>query len=1000
MRYNLVRDNYKNFSVFEVNRLKPRAYFIPFTDVNLLDKSGYLDERYISDQVQILSGEWDFVYYNKISSIPTIFDTDKVEFDKVAVPSTWQRTGYENPWYLNSRYQFKLNPPYFPTDMPVGVYRRNFLAGSTEKNYVLTFLGASSTLEVYINGDFVGYSEGAHNTAEFDISKHITSGLNELVVVVHKWCNGTYLECQDMFRENGIFRDVYITEREITHIEDFDIKTKHTDSGYTLDVSVEVACVSDNADIAIRLEDNQGNIIVSKEASAENFTAHFENLEVLEWSAEIPNLYTMFIELKNDNGTDEIVRTFVGFKRVEIRGEVFYLNNKPIKMLGVNHHDTDARNGWVMSIEQMLGDIQLMKDYNCNTVRMSHYPPDPVMLTMCDVLGLYVVDEMDLECHGVYSNPLRQQFGLIANNLKWAGHFMDRAKAMYYRDRNHASITMWSLGNESGGYKCHDICYDFFKKMSDIPVHYEGVIHTKRHSYDVISNMYAHTPKVEKIGKRQEAGYTGKPFFLCEYAHAMGVGPGALEDYVQLFYTYDNLMGGCIWEFADHAVYHENGKYKYTYGGDHNEPKHDGNFCCDGLFFPDRTPSTGALNMREVYRPIRAEKIDSKVLRFTNHNMFKDSSYIDICVDILSDGKVIGRESIDLIISPDSAVDYTLPFDIPSDSEVFLNIIYTDKNTDKYIACDSIAMCIKQYQMPESDVENIEVKDTDTLLTVNFKDGSFIYDKTSGEIVSYCYMHQELINPSPIMGKRGILPNIYRATIDNDKYISMAWKVLGMDKAKSEFKGMKTAVHTDKVQIDAVYNVSRFGKIARFNIAYTVYSDGHIDVTVKVVKGLKMAFYSDVVRVGVTLEMPKEFYNIEYYGLGERETFDDFNAHGKMGIFNERVRYMHERYIRPQESGNRSKVRYAKVTNIDGCGLVIVHKGEYLNFNANHYTCEHLMECSHMEDLTEQDTTNVQIDGLMRGVGSQICGQGPLKDAKPNISRPFEYSFTLIPIKE
>lgn len=556
MKYSVNRAIHSDFNVIDENKLPARAYFIPFSNNDALSKTDYKNERYNSDRVVLLSGEWDFKYYNKLSYIPSILDTDNIDFDALSVPSTWQRNGYDQIAYINTRYPFPKKPPHIPNDVAVGIYRKNVELKKYSRQ-IISFLGVAGALALYINGKYVGYSEGSHNTAEFDITEFVNEGNNEIVAVNYKWCNGTYLECQDMFRENGIFRDVYIINQEEKHINDFLFRTSKNADG-TYDLKIKIDGNFDDVDISC-------DLFTTKESNT-----IIKNLKVNEWSAETPNLYEVTIKIKDV----EVIRTYIGFKNVKIDGEVFLFNDKPIKMLGVNHHDTHMTKGYAVSLDDLELDIKLMKEYNCNAVRTSHYPPDPVFLTMCDMYGLYVVDEADIETHGFYAvphstyNPNR-----LSNDIKWAAHYLDRVKRMYERDKNHPSITMWSLGNESGGYKCQDVCYDFLNKVNpEIPVHYEGAIRSKRWAYDVVSRMYGTPDLMRKILKGTAGNkYKGKPFFQCEYTHAMGNGPGGLEEYMELFYSSKQFMGGCIWEWADHSVYDENARYKWTYGGDHNE---------------------------------------------------------------------------------------------------------------------------------------------------------------------------------------------------------------------------------------------------------------------------------------------------------------------------------------------------------------------------------------------------------------------------------------------
>ncbi|MCL2514290.1 MAG: hypothetical protein FWF08_10345, partial [Oscillospiraceae bacterium] len=571
MKYRIDFKNFRDFRVIEKNKLPARSYFIPQTTAGNFKSVDFRSERYNSDMVTMLSGEWDFKFYKSCLKIPDIFNATHIRFDKINVPCTWQRTGYQEPVYLNCPYEFKTLPPNVPEDMPAGVYRKTFNIDDLSKNHILTFLGAASCLDIYVNGKFVGYSEGSHNSAEFDITPFIKEGKNELLAVMFKWCNGSFLEAQDMFRENGIFRDVYITSHNKTFIFDYHAKTDKGEKGYNLEVSANILGNTDNYSLNIILMFNNNMIAQKSIEASENTCIIFENLDVIEWNPEIPTLYELIITLKNGNKEEMAIRSSTGFKNIEIGGPVFYFNGKKIKMKGVNHHDTHPVKGYAMSLEDLEKDVLLMKDFNVNAVRTSHYPPDPAFLMLADFYGLYAIDEADIETHGTYDLGL--DVNHISNDVKWAPRYVDRVARMYERDKNRSCVTMWSLGNEAGGYKCQDRCYKYLKSTgTEIPVHYQDVLRTKRFAYDVISDMYDHLDKMKlTLTKKRGTNYKNKPFFLCEYCHAMGLGPGSLEDYWKIIYADDRFMGGCIWEWADHAVYHEpltkKYPYKYTYGG-------------------------------------------------------------------------------------------------------------------------------------------------------------------------------------------------------------------------------------------------------------------------------------------------------------------------------------------------------------------------------------------------------------------------------------------------
>ena len=521
MKYQINKTNFNDFKVFEINKLPGRFYNIPFTAKSGVQKSSFRNEIKNSDMVTILSGNWDFKYYPSNKKLPDTINTSSLKFDSIPVPGTWQRNGFDQPAYINCNYAFDNTPPYVPEEQPVGVYRKYFDIKDLSKKYIISFLGVAPCLDLYINGSYVGYSEGSHNTAEFDLTSYLKKGKNEMLCVVYKWCNGTFLECQDMFRENGIFRDVLLYELPQTYINDVYYKPVVENDAKSLIVRFDIKGQKAGKKVNITLFDGKKKLADVTVAASKKETV-IENLDVELWNAEIPTLYTAYFTLNDENGEVMTVRNYIGFKQVKIVKDVFTVNGKAIKCKGVNHHDTHQTKGYALSYDDMLKDLKLMKSLNVNTVRTSHYPPDPRFTVLCDILGFYVVEEADIETHGCGCQP-HDNIDLISHNIKWAPRYLDRVKRMYFRDRSRANTIMWSLGNEAGGYACQDICYKFLHEENpEIPVHYEGVIRTERHSYDVVSEMYTSHKDVEKCGKHTRGKkYTPKPFYLCEYAHAI-----------------------------------------------------------------------------------------------------------------------------------------------------------------------------------------------------------------------------------------------------------------------------------------------------------------------------------------------------------------------------------------------------------------------------------------------------------------------------------------------
>lgn len=995
MQYNLKTGNFCDFSKFRENILIPRSYFIPFANLDELAKTDIRNERYLSSRVECLSGEWDFVYYSNCKMVDNFFDTEKIKFDKVNVPSMWQYTGYEKPYYVNTRYQFKPNPPHIPEDCPVGIYRRFIDIDNLDLNYTLAFLGVAGSLELFCNGKYVGYSEGSHNTAEFELNDFLVKGKNEIVVQNHKWTNGTYLEAQDMFRSNGIFRDVLLYKTGNNSIYDFEAKISFGGS-FSLDFLPSLK-ISDDCVLSVSLYDD-GELVSSKSVNVSPSNIEkisFNNLDVHEWSAECPYLYDLVIILSKGEDVLEVVRKNIGFKNVEIIGNKFLFNNEPIKLLGVNHHDTNAKTGYVMSVEDMELDVRLVKQYNANCIRTSHYPPDPTFLDLCDEYGIYVIDEADIETHGCETELHKP--GACSHNKDWQQHYWDRVYRMYARDKNHPSITMWSLGNESHGYLNQDYCYDELKKLSPLPIHYEGVCRTLRFAYDVISHMYAWPNMCEQIAKGKLPKYRKKPFFLCEYAHAMGVGAGELERYVKCFYSSENMLGGCIWEFADHAVYHENEKVKYTYGGDHGEEKHDGNFCMDGLFFPDRTPHSGAKQMKNCYRPVRCRKIADNRYEFFNHNYFENATFTVKCI-CFTNGVETYSSTFDINVAPQSSQVYEIN-SLELEKDNHYSVVFEYFTGDFLIASEQIILSEGKLNADIKCDGKITVKPSENKLYITFDNGSMIFDKSTGFITSYIYKNHEMINSFPLGDFKGFAPAFYRAPLDNDRNICKYWHTMGLQNTSNICKGSNFTDNGDNVVITT--NIKSLAKcilpVANTQIKYTIYPNGNILVDVNCLGGGAVKLLP---RFGVMLEMPKEYENIKYFGLGEDVNLPDYKEHTINKIYQTTVDKLKEDYIKPQESATRCDVRFAEITNTSGFGLRFEAVNKPFIFSASHYTSNQWAKAMHRDVLVDLPTTCVNIDTSVLGAGSNACG--PLPDKKDRVGSLSgkKLSFVVKPIGE
>lgn len=985
MQYQLNTSNYHDFQTYEVNKLPPRSYFIPYPDRAQADQVTAAEKRYRSPKVICLNGEWDFKFYPRPSELPEVIDTDIMRFDKLDVPSCWQFRGYARPFYVNMRYQFPYQPPEIPTTEKVGkafcwigsdygikprwqdpgeeynyvgVYRRFFQVEDDLKNYVLSFLGVASCIDVYVNGSFVGYSEGSHNTAEFDISSYIHEGENELAAVVHRWCNGTYLECQDMFRNNGIFRDVLLRISDDGDIWDVGFKTQKTEKGYRAAASVKLYA---DGEVTFTLEGNgisEKKTVLSKNKVAK---AVFEDLDVMEWNAEKPVLYNLYYEVSGS-----CVKTRVGFKDITIKDTVFYLNGRKVKLHGVNHHDTSCENGYTLTPAEIERDMKLCKEYNIDTVRTSHYPPDPYLLEVCDELGIYVVDEADLETHGTMSHMFPPDYNRISNDPKWAKHYVDRARRLYQRDKTHVSVIMWSLGNEAGGIYNTDRMYDYLKKHTELPIHYESAIHTKKKAYDVGSEMYPPVKRVHEIGEKiyKVRELCDRPYFLCEYAHAMGVGPGDAESYWREIYAYDNLMGGCVWEMVDHAVLHPDGTY--TYGGDHGEWEHDGNFCVDGMFYPDRTPSTGARIMKYIYRPIRVRHLGGDRFEVFNTTAFSDGGRYRLECR-WSDGS-------EMTIVPEAAPLTRMEITIETKEhreaakaageDLTLMIVTIDtagERGEREVAREQIVLEEEIAEAP---------KDTGSIKLpagLSLKGG-----------------RPELKLGGGVMAASDPYTILFRAPTDNDFDFSL-------HNCMEDFVAQKEEVLSVEQEDNRITVITRI--ICKKQIFtctdYYESSEAGIVVTSRLhcEKGK-----GNLPRFGKAFRLDQSYGKVTYLGRNG-ESYADMKEQTQIETVTCAVLDMTEPNIRPQESGNRCDCRWASVSNGKQT-VTFTALDKAFELGVKPYSDRKLLRMKHRED--EMTTgTYITISAFQMGIGTGICGPKTAQEYCYPMERDYELKFMI-----
>ena len=1014
MKYKPEKLKSNDFDFFEDGRLPKRSYFIPYRDKNALKKSTVLSRRYESEAVTVLSGgDWGFKYFEKASRIPAVIDSSLFLFDRISVPSTWQRTGYEPPVYLNCRYPFAVNYPFVPEEMSAGVYFKKFSISGETKHSIITFLGVANNLSLYVNGEYVGYGECSHNMSEFLLDGFVHEGENELLIVMTKWCSGTYLECQDMFRENGIFRDVYITEYDCDNfIFDCGIETERVDDGFDLCAKINLfgeSCL--DLSVGVELFDGGKLLASSYSSAAKENEFFFGSLAVDEWSAEIPKLYSLFVTLTKDGKDKEVIRFDVGFKTVDILGEVFLFNGRKIKFKGVNHHDTHYKNGYVMSASDLEKDVKLMKEFNCNAVRTSHYPPDPTFIELCDQYGLYVIDEADIETHGTQNDETKPRSPLflpkhnrLSNSKEWRSRYLDRVKGLYERDKNHVCVTMWSLGNESGGWRNQDACYEYLKSKSPLPVHYEGAIRTPRGSYDVISEMYQHPNLLKKIAAGSlTSRYNGKPYFLCEYCHAMGVGPGSLEDYWKIIYSSDKLCGGCVWEFADHSVFDENARNKYTYGGDHGEERHDGNFCVDGLFFPDRRPHTGAYEMKTVYRPIRAERVSDNIYSFRNTNSFINAKEYDVYYELRKNGRYFDGGEVSLDLQPGEVKQLVIAHkatDLSGDYTI--NFIYSDDS--HLIASEEIIINTAGKEAEEPGKGSVCAKKMGGMLEIAFDGGKAAFDSVTGELCEYYLGDRQLLE-----GQKSLSVIIFRAPIDNDRNKVGEWEKVGF---KDAVFAARKLVKAEKTEDSSSFTVVSDGCLENngktvfdVRLTFTVHADGSIKIRPELIRGTLRRSKLEIPCFGISLSLSKHLQNASFIGYGCEENrscdeaLSDFREHVSLGEFGGEIDDFNQNYIKPQESGIHFGTRELSLFDQNGYGISVEKGASPFYFTARNVSNETLKRAKHIEDLIPSKCVTLNVFGFMRGAGSNSCGPDVLDDHKVFIGKKIHFDFYIKPIK-
>ncbi|MBU5429862.1 DUF4981 domain-containing protein [Kineothrix sp. MSJ-39] len=1002
---------YEDLNVMHDKTMSARAYYIP-ASVRMNDLVEYRER---SDRFQLLNGEWKFRYYSSIYDVTESFyekGYDVSGFDQVTVPGVWQMDGYDTHQYTNIRYPFPFDPPYVPQDIPCGAYVHNFEYHREKKapKAFLNFEGVDSCFYVWVNGAYAGYSQVPHATSEFDVTDLLNEGENTLAVLVLKWCDGSYLEDQDKFRMSGIFRDVYLLKRPEKTIRDYYITTDVEKDSVAVKLDMHF---SEPVETKVTIEDKYGAVVARGEA-AENGVLELTVLNPVLWNAENPYLYQVILTMP-----DEVIVDRIGFRTIEIKDKVVYFNGEKIKFRGVNRHDSDPETGFVIDARQIKKDLMLMKQHNFNAIRSSHYPNAPYFYQMCDEYGFMVIDEADIEAHGPFmlyrkedtdQNRFQHWNEKIADDPAWEKAIVDRVQLMVQRDKNRPSIIMWSMGNESA-YGCNfEKALAWTKKFDpDRITQYESAryrnydITYDYENLDLYSRMYPSLQEIEDYLKNDGS----KPFLLVEYCHSMGNGPGDFEDYFQMIHKDDRMCGGFVWEWCDHAIAHgtaENGKTRYYYGGDHGETIHDGNFCVDGLVYPDRTPHTGLLEYKNVYRPVRVVSYDQKNGQIVLHNYMDFDNlkdYVDISYEMTQDGLTVEKGKLaNVVAAPHSDAEVELKLQVPNTGKIYLKLIYRLKKQMPLLEQgyelgfdemklanedDRNRQAVKWMEQEEA-IGTINVKENDRQIVLQAKDFTYVLDKRTGLFEDMQFAGRSYINHPMEL-------NIWRAPTDNDMYIKQEWKKAHYDAAYTRAYRIEVLQNKHGVLImeHVAVVADTVQKILDVKMTWKINEDGKIEAVIEAIKDKE---FPDLPRFGIRMFLNKKMDEITYFGMGPQESYRDKHQASCHGLFRSKVAQMHEDYIRPQENGSHYDCDYVELTN-GQCGIAAVSKNQF-SFNASVYTQEELERVSHNYELKESDSIVFCMDYAMNGIGSNSCGPDVL-DKYRFAEEAFQFQFELIP---
>ncbi|CAH1535574.1 evolved beta-D-galactosidase subunit alpha [Vibrio rotiferianus] len=1001
-------NNWENFLHLHENRMAPSAYFFSYDSI----KNAQTFQRELSSRFKLLSGQWTFNYFTNPLLVPEEFYSQKMEeWGQITVPNMWQMEGHGDLQYTDEGFPFPIDVPFVPTDNPTGAYQRTFTLGENwnDKQTIIKFDGVETYFEVYVNGHYVGFSKGSRLTAEFDISSYVQQGENLLSVRVMQWADSTYIEDQDMWWTAGIFRDVYLVGKENVHVQDLTVRTDFADDYQSATLSCQVALenlsttVASGYTLEYTLQD-KGTVLASGQCDAltiqDNSQTSFaiDVVNPTHWTAENPYLYQLFITLKDAQGNIvEVIPQRVGFRDIKVRDGLFYINNQYVMLHGVNRHDNDHLKGRAVGMDRIEKDLILMKQHNINSVRTAHYPNDPRFYELCDIYGLFVMAETDVETHG-FANV--GDLSRITNDAAWESVFVDRAERHVHAQKNHPSIIMWSLGNESG-YGCNiRAMYDATKAIDDTRlVHYEE--DRDAEVVDVISTMYSRAQLMNHFGEHPHE----KPRIICEYAHAMGNGPGGLTEYQNVFYAHDHIQGHYVWEWCDHGVLarDENGQEFYKYGGDYGDYPNNYNFCMDGLIYPDQTPGPGLKEYKQVIAPVKIQAVEGKTNTFTVENKlwFTNLDDYTITADIRAEGETLRSVQFKVEeLAANSAREITINLPELDEREAFINFtVRKDSRTLYSEANHDIA--VYQFQLKENTASEVEFvsHNAQALVTTESRlehvieghNFTLTFSKVNGKLTSWLVNGEELIQSEPRL-------NFFKPMIDNHKQeYEGLWHPAHLQIMQEHFRTLQVEATDDSVSLTTTSIIAPpvFDFGMRCTYRYQINAQGHLNVELS---GERYGDYPHVIPViGLDLGINGSFDQVSYYGRGPEENYQDSRQANLIDVYHSTVADMFENYPFPQNNGNRQHVRWASLTNRHGTGLLVKPQQE-INFSAWFYTSQNLHEAQHTIELEKSGYITLNLDHQVMGLGSNSWGSEVLDSYRVYMDE-FRYGLTLMPLQ-